>query len=70
MEIKNGQILSDLTILVEHRGVEPLTSTMRMSRATNCANAPFLNSEMHYSMSPRFMQALFTNNNDDILLLN
>ena len=26
---------------VEHRGVEPLTSTMRMSRATNCANAPF-----------------------------
>ena len=27
---------------VEHRGVEPLTSTMRMSRATNCANAPNL----------------------------
>ena len=27
-------------LLVEHRGVEPLTSTMRMSRATNCANAP------------------------------
>ena len=26
---------------VEHRGVEPLTSTMRMSRATNCANAPY-----------------------------
>ena len=26
---------------VEHRGVEPLTSTMRMSRATICANAPF-----------------------------
>ncbi len=28
---------------VEHRGVEPLTSTMRMSRATICANAPFGN---------------------------
>ena len=27
--------------MVEHRGVEPLTSTMRMSRATNCANAPY-----------------------------
>ena len=26
---------------VEHRGVEPLTSTMRMSRATICANAPY-----------------------------
>ena len=29
-------------VVVEHRGVEPLTSTMRMSRATNCANAPNL----------------------------
>ena len=28
-------------LFVEHRGVEPLTSTMRMSRATNCANAPY-----------------------------
>ena len=28
-------------VVVEHRGVEPLTSTMRMSRATNCANAPW-----------------------------
>ena len=26
--------------MVEHSGFEPLTSTMRMSRATNCANAP------------------------------
>ena len=26
--------------LVEHRGFEPLTSTMRTLRATNCANAP------------------------------
>ena len=27
-------------IVVEHRRFELLTSTMRMSRATNCANAP------------------------------
>jgi hypothetical protein len=27
--------------LVEHRRFELLASTMRMSRATNCANAPF-----------------------------
>ena len=26
--------------MVEHRGVEPLTSTLRTLRATNCANAP------------------------------
>ena len=32
---------SDFSCMVEHRGVEPLTSTMRMSRATNCANAPY-----------------------------
>lgn len=28
-------------VLVEHRGVEPLAFTMRMWRATNCANAPY-----------------------------
>lgn len=27
--------------VVEHRGFEPLTSTMRTLRATNCANAPY-----------------------------
>ena len=27
--------------MVEHRGFEPLTSTMRTLRATNCANAPW-----------------------------
>lgn len=27
--------------LVEHRGFEPLTSTLRTLRATNCANAPY-----------------------------
>ena len=26
--------------MVEHTGFEPVTSTMRMQRATNCANAP------------------------------
>ena len=29
-----------IPLLVEHRGFEPLTSTMRTLRATNCANAP------------------------------
>ena len=29
--------------LVEHRGFEPLTSTLRTLRATNCANAPRMN---------------------------
>ena len=28
--------------MVEHRRFELLTSTMRMSRATNCANAPYM----------------------------
>ena len=31
---------SDFAGLVERRGFEPLTSTMRTLRATNCANAP------------------------------
>ena len=29
--------------VVEHRGFEPLTSTLRTLRATNCANAPRMN---------------------------
>ena len=29
--------------VVEHRGFEPLTSTLRTLRATNCANAPRVN---------------------------
>ena len=32
---------SDYIVLVEHRGFEPLTSTLRTLRATNCANAPY-----------------------------
>ena len=28
--------------IVEHRGFEPLTSSMPWKRATNCANAPLL----------------------------
>ena len=43
---------STLRNLVEHRGVEPLTSTMRMSRATNCANAPCWS----YSVGPSSYQ--------------
>ena len=31
---------SSKDLVVEHRGFEPLTSTMRTLRATNCANAP------------------------------
>ena len=38
---KSGHPLRVSGLFVEHRGVEPLTSTMRMSRATNCANAPY-----------------------------
>ena len=42
--IKNYEPLKTLCFqgfwLVEHRGFEPLTSTMRTLRATNCANAP------------------------------
>ena len=30
--------LSDGSVLVEHRGFEPLTSTMRTLRAGNCSN--------------------------------
>jgi hypothetical protein len=30
-----------MCFLVEHRGFEPLTSTLRTLRATNCANAPY-----------------------------
>ena len=43
--------------LVEHRGVEPLTSTMRMSRATNCANAPYGFPEVFRGSFPRFTSA-------------
>ena len=31
------------SLWMEHRGFEPLTSTMRTLRATNCANAPKFN---------------------------
>ena len=34
-------VLNDNGLLVEHRGFEPLTSTLRTLRATNCANAPY-----------------------------
>ena len=42
-QMKIGTTVKVIPIIhVEHRGVEPLTSTMRMSRATNCANAPYV----------------------------
>ena len=44
-------------VVVEHRGVEPLTSTMRMSRATNCANAPYGFPEALRGSFPRFSSA-------------
>ena len=38
---KNGLLTTEQTIHdVEHRGFEPLTSSMPWKRATNCANAP------------------------------
>ena len=48
---------STLRPVVEHRGVEPLTSTMRMSRATNCANAPYGFPEVFRGSFPRFTSA-------------
>ncbi len=54
------QSLADIDLhgfLVEHRGVEPLTSTMRMSRATNCANAPYWFPEALRGSFPRFTSA-------------
>lgn len=40
---KNGLLTTEQTIHdVEHRGFEPLTSSMPWKRATNCANAPNL----------------------------
>ncbi len=35
--------------MVEHKGVEPLASTMPLWRATNCANAPCPDDENYYS---------------------
>lgn len=37
--IKNRLPIGNL-LLVEHKGFEPLTSSMPWKRATNCANAP------------------------------
>ena len=42
---------SNFAVMVEHRGFEPLASTMRMSRATNCANAPNIHGKF-YADSP------------------
>ena len=37
-------IESRVFLVVEHSGFEPLTSSMRTMRATNCANAPYAKS--------------------------
>ena len=47
-QIKNPANAGLFNYLVEHRGVEPLTSTLRTLRATNCANAPRIRSCILY----------------------
>ena len=37
---KNPNPISESGLVMEHKGVEPLASTMPLWRATNCANAP------------------------------
>ena len=58
-QMKIGTTIKVIPIIhVEHRGVEPLTSTMRMSRATNCANAPCASGSItqHSGKSKRFFR--------------
>ena len=45
--------------LVEHRGVEPLTSTLRTLRATNCANAPYAVDSIIIAQHERFCKGDF-----------
>ena len=40
-------------LLVEHRGFEPLTFSLRTRRATNCANAPTTRLRYHTLATPR-----------------
>ena len=42
IRINHTGLSSTTTLKVEHRGFEPLASTMRMLRAPNCANAPYI----------------------------
>ena len=57
-QMKIGTTVKVIPIIhVEHRGVEPLTSTMRMSRATNCANAPYMTTGKLRCSLPRFTSA-------------
>ena len=39
-------------LMVEPRGFEPLTSTMRTLRATNCAKAPYFAAKRLFSLTP------------------
>ncbi len=45
------------SLWMEHRGFEPLTSTMRTLRATNCANAPYVSRANSRVILPRFTSA-------------
>ena len=42
--------------MVEHRGFEPLTSTLPVLRAPNCANAPF---PIYYTEKRQTCQGVF-----------
>ena len=50
--------------LVEHRGFEPLTSTMRTLRATNCANAPRLGNKRSIAQVGGIRQEEFSQRGD------
>ena len=52
---QNPLISQGISGLVEHSGFEPLTSTMRMSRATNCANAPWWFSSLFLLCEEEFL---------------
>ena len=41
---------------MEHRGFEPLASTMRMLRAPNCANTPYRNYSTNFKKRKDFCQ--------------
>ena len=54
--------------LVEHRGFEPLTSTMRTLRATICANAPNAFRNRCYYKSNRFRKQVLCALNERYIL--
>ena len=54
---KDLKLLPQVLFFMEHRGFEPLTSTMRTLRATNCANAPYVFPSVSRGSLPRFAPA-------------